>query len=80
MEHVVHPAAVPLVVKTETAVLNLVGDLRPRGRLLGEHQRVGTEEVHRGVEPLDEVDRLEVLLAAEAVRLPLAVLLAVVEI
>ena len=57
-----------------------MGELRPRGGLLGEHQRRGNVGVNRGVEPLDEVDRLEVLLAAVLVRLPLPRFLAVVEV
>ena len=38
------------------------------------------EQVHGGVQPLDKLDRLQILLAAEPVRLPFACLFAVVEI
>ena len=53
---------------------------RASGRLLGEREHAGVARVQRLVQLLEEVDRLEVLVAAEHVRHPLAGLARVVEV
>ena len=69
-ERVVHPAEVPLVGEPETAVLDRVGHLRPRGALFGDHHRRRHIVDDRRVELPKEVDGVEVLAAAESVRDP----------
>ena len=56
--HVVHPAHVPLEVEAEAAILGGPCDERPRGRLLGDHQRVRVDGKRSLVERAQEVDGL----------------------
>ena len=80
LQDVVHPAHVPLVGEPEAANPRRTADRRPRRRLFGDGDRAGRLGVRLRVELADEVDRLEVLAAAEAVRNPLAVVARVVEV
>jgi hypothetical protein len=79
-ERVVHPAHVPFQAEAEAAQVGGPRYARPGGRFLGDRERAREMSVHLHVERLEEIDRLEVLPTAEAVRFPLAVLAAVVEV
>ena len=79
-EHVVHPAHVPLVVESHAAHVDGLRDQRPCRRLFGDHQSVGMELEDRLVELLDEVHGFQVARVSVLVRLPLAVLPAVVQV
>jgi hypothetical protein len=79
-QRVVHPAHVPLEAEAQAALGQGPGDAMEGGRLLGDHHRAGNPVVHLVVELLEEVDRLEVLIAAVDVRDPFAGLSAVVEV
>ena len=65
------PAQVPLVVEAESAASCRPRDVGPRRRVLGERQRPGVVLVDLAVQPLEERDGREVLVAAELVGLPL---------
>ena len=81
VEHVVHPAHVPLVGETEAAEMH-----RPRSRpattsiLPRSPATPGCAAPTTRIQLLQELDRLEVLAAAELVRHPLARLARVIEI
>ena len=75
-----HPPHVPLVREPEATLGHGAGHVRPRRRLLGEGRGVGVLLADGGVELTDEVDRLDVLAAAEGVGDPLVGLARVVEV
>src|SRR5438105_1361606 len=79
-QRVVHPSHVPLEREAESPVRNRLGDTRPRGRLFGDREAARLLFGYHGVERGQEVERLEVLAAAVAVRNPFTGLAAVVEI
>ena len=80
LEHVVHPAHVPLVAEAETADVDRPADRRPRRRFLRDRDRARHAPVREHVELLEELDGLEVLAAAELVRNPLPRLARVIEV
>ncbi len=79
-ERVVHPPHVPLEAEPEAAGVGRARHARPGGRLLGERHHAGMLRVDGLVQLAQERDRLEVLVAAEPVRPPLAGLARVVEV
>ena len=79
-ERVVHPAHVPLEAEAQAAQVGRPRHARPARRFLGDGQDAGMFAVAELVEPLEEVDRLEVLVAAEDVGDPLAGLARIVEV
>ena len=80
VEHVVHPAHVPLVGETQAAEVHRARHARPRRRLLRAHERARRIVLDQHVELLDELDRLDVFAAAVLVGHPLAFLARVIEI
>ena len=80
MGDVVHPAHVPLQVEAQAALVHRVGHQGPGGGLLGDHQHVGVGDKDVGVEGAQEVDGLQILVAAVLVGHPLAALAAVVQV
>ena len=79
-QRVVHPAHVPLEAETETPVVDGPGHPGPGGRLLGDHHDAGLASVVVLVDPLQQLDGLEVLVAAVLVRHPLPGLTGVVQV
>ena len=79
-DKIIHPAHVPLVVKAKAVVVQISGDLRPCGRLLGNHHHARILLLKYGIQMLQEFDRLQVLVSAVDVRHPLAVVLSVIQI
>ena len=77
---VVHPAHVPLEVEAQAALVHGVGDLGPGGGLLGHHEHVGVGGEDGGVQLLQEVNGLQILVTAVDVGDPLPVLAAIVQI
>ena len=77
---VVHPAHVPLEVEAQPPLVHRVGDLGPGGGLLSDHQHVGMGREDGGVQLLEELDGLQVLIPAVDVGHPGPVLSAVVQI
>ena len=69
---VVHPAHVPFEAEAEPARVGRVRDAGPGGRFLGDRHDAGRCAVDGLVHAAQEVDRLQVLVAAVAVRDPLA--------
>ena len=67
--HIVHPAHVPLQVEAQTsleaALAHGLGDAGPGGGLLRDHENVGVGTENGGIQLLEEVHRLQVLVAAE---------------
>ena len=80
LQHVVHPAHVPLEAEPEPAVGDGAGDVRPRRRLLGERRGIRELLADRRVALLEEVDRRQVLPPAVAIGHPLALVPRVVEV
>ena len=80
VERIVHPAHVPLHGEAQASHEHRPRYLRIRGRFLGDGARIGILPAHRDVHLLQELDRVEVLLAAVHVGNPLAVLAPVVEV
>ena len=80
LQRVVHPAHVPLHAEAEAADVGGPRHHRPRGRLLRDRLHVRLLLVHLGVEAAKQLDRVQVLAAAELVGHPLALLTRVVEI
>ena len=80
LAEVMHPAHVPLEVKAKPVVFGLRGDLGPCCGFLGDGKEAGMCAMNDGIEMLEELDRVEVLISAVLVGQPLAVLLAVVKI
>ena len=78
--HVVHPAHVPLEVEAQTANVGGLGHQRPGGGFLRHHQHVRIDGEGGLVELLEELNGLQVLLAAVFVGDPLAVVPVVVQI
>ena len=79
-QRVVHPAHVPLEAEAEAAEVGRPRDARPGGRLLGRRDRARLAGVEDLVEFLQELNGVEILVAAELVRHPLALLARVVEV
>ena len=80
VEHIVHPAHVPLEVEAQPPLAHRVGDLGPGGGLLGDHEHVAVLGKDALVEPLEEVHGLQILVAAVDIGDPLAPLAAVVQV
>ena len=80
VQGVVHPPHVPLEAEPETAAGRRTGHTRPRRGLLGDRHDAGHPFVDGGIELLQELDRLEVLVAAVLVGHPLARVARVVEV
>ena len=77
---VVHPAHVPLEGEAKASVLGFRRDLGPCSGLLGDRKEAGMSAVDLGIEMLEELDSVKVLISAVLVGKPLAVLLAVVKV
>ncbi len=79
-QRVVHPPHVPLEAESQPPEVRRLGDARPARRFLGARQDPGMFLMAELVEFLEEVDRFEVLVAAEDVRHPFAGFARIVEI
>ncbi len=79
-QRVVHPAHVPLEAEAQAAVLHAPGHTRPGRGFLRDHHDPGLAPIGVRIHRLNEVDGLEVLVAAELVRDPLPLVAGVVEI
>ena len=80
VEHIIHPAHVPLVVEAHAAHEYRLRDQRPGGRFLRDHERVRMILEYRRVQLLDEIHCLEIARIAVFVRLPFAILARIVQI
>ena len=80
IEEIVHPAHVPLIVKSKAALLYRDRHLRPCGRLLCDQKRTVRILFINRIQMLEKFDRFQVLIAAVNIRHPLTVVLAIVEV
>ena len=80
MQEIVHESHVPLQVKSKAALLHGSRDHWPCRGLLGDHQDTGVPLMHHGIHVLQELDGLQVLVAAVHVGYPLSVVPAVIQI
>ena len=71
LQRVVHPAHVPLEAEAQTADVRRPRHHGPGGRLFGDRLRPRAGRVDLGVQPPQQVDRLQVLAASVAVGNPL---------
>ena len=69
VQHIVHPAHVPLKQEAQPAVIIGLGDERKGGGLLRDHERRGVCTERRRVELAQKVDGVQIFLAAEFVGL-----------
>ena len=79
-EGVVHPPHVPLEAESEPPLVDRLGDAGPGCGLLRDRHDSGMTRVAGRVESLQELDRLEVLASAEAVRNPLPGVAGIIEV
>ena len=79
-DRVVHPAHIPLEVKSQTVFFDRMGNLGECGRFLSDGQNAGESGVQIMVKAFEELDCLEVPVAAVDIGHPAAVLLAVIQI
>ena len=79
LQHVVHPAHVPLHGEAEAVEVDRLGNAWKRGGLFGHGERAGNA-VGQFVEAAQEVDGLQVFVAAELVGDPLAGLARIVQV
>ena len=70
-QHVVHPAHVPLEVEAQTAQVHGLRDHGEGVAFLGDHHRTGEIPAHDDVQIPQEIDRIQVLVAAILVGQPL---------
>ena len=75
-KHIVHPAHVPLEMEAQAAQVDRLGDHGERVTLLGNHHRAGEIAADGDVQVAQEVDGVQVLMAAVLVGDPLAFLAA----
>ena len=80
VDHIVHPAHVPLKAKAQPAVIPGPGDHGEGGGFLGNHQHSGVKGIGRGVQVLEELHGLEADVAPLPIWAPLPVPAAVVQI
>jgi len=80
IQRVVHPAHVPLEGEAQASGIDRAGDTGPGGGFLGDHGRAGVVLVDEDVEVAQEVDGVDVFLAAVAVGNPLPLLSRIVEV
>ena len=77
---IIHPAHVPLVVEAHAAHVDRLGDVRPGGGLLGNHQCLRILPEYGLIQLVEEINSLQIAVAAVLVGLPLALLPAIVQI
>ena len=80
VQHVVHPAHIPLQTEAEPSEINGARHLRPGGGFFCNHHRIGVGAVDVFVQRAQEMNRVEVFFSAETIGYPLAFAAAVIEI
>ncbi len=80
VQHVVHPAHVPLQTEAEPAEIDGARYLRPGRGFFGDHHRVGVGAIDVFVQGAQKINRVEIFFPAETVGYPLAFAAAVIEI
>ncbi len=80
VQGVVHPPHVPLEAEAQAARVGRVRHARPRGRFLGDRDGAGRMRIRRLVGLAQEVDGIEVLVAAVLIGDPLALPARVIEV
>ena len=79
-QRVIHPAHVPFQIEAQPAVIRGARYRGPGGGFFRNHQRSGVPLVNHFVEPLDEINGLQILAPAVWVRYPLARLARIIQI
>ena len=64
VQRVVHPAHIPFVAESESAIFDWAGHLRPCGRLFRRRSGMRKMGEYLGVEATQEIDRIEIFPAA----------------
>ena len=80
IKEIIHPAHVPLIVKSEAALLYRGRHLRPCGRLFRDQKRTVRIFFINRIQMFEKLNRFQVLIAAVNICHPLTVILAIVEI
>ena len=79
-QEIVHPAHIPFEGEAQTIFLGAARHHGPCRRLLGDSHRARVAAQQHGIQMLEELDGLQVLIAAELIRNPLAGLSAVIQV
>ena len=80
LEHVVHPAHVPLVIEAHTTHIYRLGNQRPSRRFLGNHECLWMILENSLIELAQEIHGFEIARIAVFIRLPLAIFAPIVQI
>ena len=80
LAEIVHPSHVPLEGEAKPLPADVPGHIGPGGGLLGDSDEARVGAPHHGIQMLEELDGLQVLVAAVFVGHPLTVLLAVIQV
>src|ERR1700722_3170616 len=80
IQHIVHPAHVPLETEAKSAEVDGTGYLRPGSGFLRDHHRVRVCTIDMFVQSAQKMNRVQVFFSAEAVGYPLSFAATVVEI
>ena len=79
-QDIIHPAHIPLVVKAHATHINRLGNIWPGGGLLSNHQSLWILSKHGFIQLVEEIYSLQIAVAAMLIRLPLAILSAIIQI
>ncbi len=79
-DEIIHPAHIPLIIEAKSAVPGITRNHRPRRRLLCDQNRPVFASLQHCIQMLQELNRLQVLIAAIQIGNPFSVALPVIQI
>ena len=79
-DEIIHPAHVPFVIKAQSVILHISGDLRPGSRLFGNQQSTIFTPLKHRIQMLEKFHGLQILMAAINIGYPLTVIFAIIQI
>ena len=79
-QEIIHPAHVPLIIKSHGAVVHISGNLGPCRRLLRNQNRSRLSLLKHGIQMFQEFHCFQILISAVDIGDPLAIVLAVIQI
>ena len=79
-QEIVHPAHIPLIIKSETASVHIACHHRISRRFLGYHLNIRVAFLHNRIEMFQKFNGFQILLAAINIRAPFTILSSIVQI